>query len=207
MIRLSFKNTADDLFGKSKWWGFPDMPEDLDYPEVPVNEDGEAYDEPLTFICQIRCEDIGPYDPEGLLPHSGMLYFFGAMDYFLGNYDALLSPGLGEWSSRYFKVLYAPSCEGLHTHSIVYDDGTPACLPAREILFNADTESESRLLGEPFFEEVRGEMPGLLSLLQVDEDDDSDLRFFDCGMLNFLISPEDLQARRFSRVRCYLHSL
>ena len=31
-------------------------------------------------------------------------------------------------------------------------------------------------------------------------------RFFDCGMLNFLISPADLAARRWDGVRCYLHS-
>ena len=31
-------------------------------------------------------------------------------------------------------------------------------------------------------------------------------RFFDCGMLNFLILPEDLAARRWNQVKVYLHS-
>ena len=46
----------------------------------------------------------------------------------------------------------------------------------------------------------------MLSLLQIDEDDAWGLRFFDSGMLNFMISPGDLAARRFTAVRAWLHS-
>ena len=222
------------LFAKSKWWGFPDLPEDLDWPSVPVNDEGDEYDDPLTFICQLRCDELAPFDSEGLLPHEGMLYFFAALDYFLGNLDAAVAPGLGEWEAPYFKVLYSPSVENLHTHSLLYDDGSPACLPEEAISFNMATGgvevrrsflSEAArggsetglqcpgaicdgtgLLGHPFFEEVESEMPGMISLLQIDENDDWGLRFFDCGMLNFLISPEDLAARRWNQVKVYLHS-
>ena len=194
------------LFAKSKWWGFPDLPEELDWPAVPVNDDGDEYDDPLTFICQLRCDELAPFDPEGLLPHEGMLYFFAALDYFLGNLDAAAAPGLGEWEAPYFRVLYSPSAENLHTHSLLYDDGSPACLPAEEVRFGNDGDSETRLLGKPFFEEVGSEMPGMISLLQIDGNDDWDLRFFDCGMLSFLISPEDLAARRWNQVKVYLHS-
>jgi len=210
MISVSTIKTDSGLFGRSKWWGFPDMPGELDYPEAPVNLDGEVYEDPLTFICQIRCREIAPLDPRGLLPHEGMLYFFAALDYFLGDIDADLAPGMGEWDPQYFKVLYSPSCENLHTHSIVYDDGTPACLPAEAVEFSKYVSSaglsETRLLGKPYFEEVREEMPGLVSLLQIDENDEWGLRFFDSGMLNFLMTPEDLAERRWDRVRCYLHS-
>jgi len=204
MIGIKTFKTGKDLFGKSKWWGCPDLPENMDYPEVPVNEDGETYDDPLTFLCQIRCEDLAVQDPEGLLPHEGMLYFFAALDYYLGNLDAIVAPGIGEWDPNCFRVLYAPSCEDLHAHSIVYDDGTSAYLPEEAVVLGAG--EETRLLGEPFFEEVRQEMPGMISLLQVDENDDWGLRFFDSGMLNFMIKPEDLAERRWDRVRCYLHS-
>ena len=224
------------LFGQSKWWGFPDMPEELEYPEVPVREeyvddDGrdavDEYDGPLTFICQIRCSDLAAVDPEGLLPHEGMLYFFAALDYFLGNLDAVVSPGLGEWEAPWFKVLWAPSCENLHTHSILYEDGSEACLPAVPMAFGSGVGGGSgevadscgaagdscettgdgfQLLGRPFYDEVVQEMPGIINLLQIDENDDWGLRFFDCGMLNFLIAPADLAARRWSAVRCYLTS-
>lgn len=205
MISLSFAKTDSELFGRSKWWGFPDMPEELEYPEVPVNVDGEMYLDPLTFICQIRCADLSEHDPEGLLPHEGMLYFFAALDYFLGNLDADVAPGMGEWNPQHFKVLYSPSCDNLHTHSIVYEDGTPACLPAEEILFGGE-ESYTRLLGKPYFEEVSEAMPGMVSLLQIDENEGWGLRFFDSGMLNFLISKKNLASRKWQEARCYLHS-
>ncbi len=236
-IQIKFGSAGGSLFGQSKWWGFPDMPEDLEYPEVPVREeyvddDGhdavDEYDDPLTFICQIRCSDLAAVDPEGLLPHEGMLYFFAALDYFLGNLDAAVSPGLGEWEAPCFKVLWAPSCENLHTHSILYEDGTEACLPAVPMAFSCGVAGGSceagggssgsaggfcgaagdgfQLLGRPFYDEVVQEMPGMINLLQIDENDDWNLRFFDCGMLNFLITPADLAARRWSAVRCYLTS-
>ena len=207
MIGIRTEPAEGELFGQSKWWGFPDLPESLDWPSMPVNDDGDEYDDPLTFICQIRCEELAPFDPEGLLPHTGMLWFFAALDYFLGNLDAACCPGLGEWEAPYFRVFYAPSCEGLHEHSLLYDDGSPAVLPAESLsFFPADGDSYTRLLGAPFFEEVSWEAPGMLSLLQIDENDDWGLRFFDSGMLNFMISPEDLAARRFSAIRAVLHS-
>lgn len=222
-IQIKFGAAGGALFGQSKWWGFPDMPEDLEYPEVPVREEYvddagrdavDEYDDPLTFICQIRCSDLAAVDPEGLLPHEGMLYFFAALDYFLGNLDAVVSPGLGEWDAPWFKVLWAPSCENLHTHSILYEDGTEACLPAVPMAFSCGSAGDScettgdgfQLLGRPFYDEVAQEMPGMINLLQIDENDDWNLRFFDCGMLNFLITPADLAARRWSAVRCYLTS-
>ena len=200
--------SGEELFGRSKWWGFPDMPEDLDYPEVPVLEEDDEYDDPLTFICQIRCEELAPFDPKCVLPHEGMLYFFAALDYFLGNFDAALSPGMGEWEAPFFKVMYSPTCDNLHTHSVLYEDGSNACLPAQPLSFSAvgPMDDGFRLLGRPFYEEVKEDMPGMISLLQLDGDDDWGLVFYDCGMLNFLISHADLAARRWDAVRCYLYS-
>lgn len=208
MISLSFAKTDSELFGRSKWWGFPDMPEELEYPEVPVNVDGELYYDPLTFVCQIRCADLAPHDPEGLLPHEGMLYFFAALDYFLGDLDTPAYPGMGEWKKEYFRVLYSPSLDQLHTHHLNYPDGTQATMPAEVISFEKVSKDDDgqRLLGYPYLEEVRQEMTGWLSLLQVDESDRWGLTFHDSGMLNFLIRPEDLQQRRWNQTTCYLFS-
>lgn len=212
IIKLKTQPVSDDnpLFRQSKWWGHPDMPEELDYPEVTVvGEGGEEYGDPLTFVCQIRCEDIAALDQEGLLPHAGMLYFFAALDYFLGDLNSPAYPGMGQWQKKYFKVLYSPTCDNLHTHSIVFDDGTPATLPAEAVTFTAADESDDgiRLLGRPYIEEVRQAMPGMLSLLQIDESDRWSLIFHDCGMLNFLIAPEHLRQRQWEKVACYLFSL
>ena len=95
-IKLNLAKTDRVLFCGSKWWGDPDMPENMQYPTIEVTEDGETFDYPLTFICQINCEDLIPYDPKGFLPHEGMLYFFGAIDEWIG-YDSPTHNGIGEW--------------------------------------------------------------------------------------------------------------
>lgn len=209
MIRIETHLADGPLTGKSKWWGEPDMPEELDWPTVMVrDEDGELYEDPLTFVCQIRCADIAPFDPAGLLPHEGMLYFFAALDYFLGDLDTPAYPGMGEWKKEYFRVLYSSSLDQLHTHHLNYPDGTQATMPAEVISFEKVSKDDGgqRLLGYPYLEEVRQEMTGWLSLLQVDESDRWGLTFHDSGMLNFLIRPEDLQQRRWDQTTCYLFS-
>lgn len=209
MIKITTHPTDNSLFGQSKWWGEPDMPEELDYPEVTVtDQDGDSWQDPLTFVCQIRCAELAPFDPEGLLPHKGMLYFFAALDYFLGDYDALSYPGMGEWQPDHFRVLYAPSCKVLHTHHILNADGTSATLPAEAITLTACRENGDglRLLGLPYIVEVQDDMPGMLSLLQVDEDDRWNLTFHDCGTLNFLIRPSHLKKHQWDKAACYLFS-
>ncbi len=208
MIKITTSPTEDPLFGQSKWWGEPDMPETMAYPEALVTEDGDSWQDPLTFVCQIRLEDIAALDPEGLLPHEGMLYFFAALDYFLGDIEAPSYPGMGPWQPQHFRVLYAPNCEALHTHHVFAADGTPANQPAEAITFTASDANDDgqRLLGLPYIEDVREAMPGMLSLLQVDEDDRWGLTFHDCGTLNFLIRPDDLKKRQWDKVACYLFS-
>ncbi len=199
-IRLKFHETENDLTGRSKMWGCPDLPESLDYPEVAVDDDGELVDDPMTFICQIRLEDIAALDNEGILPHKGMLYFFASLDYFLGNPDALVSPGMGRWDKRCFKVLYSDSCEDLHTHRIVFDDGTEYGLKARGITFEGcpDKEDGFKMLGRPYLDEIEEMYPGWDLMLQIDCQDEWDLQFYDCGMLCFL--------KMGNEVECYLHS-
>ena len=209
MIRIETHPAGNPLTGKSKWWGEPDMPDSLDYPELTVtDENGEHYADPLTFVCQIRCEELAVHDAEGLLPHEGMLYFFAALDYFLGDIDAPSYPGMGTWSKNSFRVLYSATCDELHTHRIVGEDGLPATLPAETITFTKCTDGTDglRMLGLPYIEEVREAMPGSISLLQVDESDRWNLTFHDCGTLNFLIRPDDLRQRRWEQAECYLFS-
>ena len=177
-IKITTRITDKDLTGHSHWWGAPDMPEGMAYPCIEVeDEDGGRYPEPLTFVCQIRCADIAGLDPEGLLPHKGMLYFFAPIDYFLGDDGSPLdyhdSPA----------VLYTEREEGLRPYELCWE-GTDESVfrPVEEMLFS------------------RAESPGCLSLLQIDEDDRWGLRFYDCGMYYFLIRPRDLRARRWGRV-------
>ena len=199
-IKINIQQTETDLAGKSHWWGFPDLPESFEWP---CNQD----DELLTFICQIRLEDIAHLDPEGCLPHKGMLWFFAELDYFLGDTDAPCS-GSGEWEQGTFKVLYSEDCSELRTHEYYWEDGEPAVLPAEEMLFEMTSETDFgfKLLGMPAMTEgYEDENEGLMSLLQLDEEERWNLRFFDCGTINFMV-PTERNQDDFSDVSLYLHS-
>lgn len=60
----------------SKIGGLPDTPHDFIWPRYK--------NKPLCFIAQINCEELSEYDIDGILPPSGMLYFF---------YDVFGQPG------------------------------------------------------------------------------------------------------------------
>ena len=200
-IKINIQPTSEDLAGKSHWWGFPDLPEAMDWP---CGDDGETL---LTFICQIRLEEIAALDPEGRLPHKGMLWFFADLDYFLGDLDAPCG-GSGEWTAGSFRVLYSDDSSDLHTHEYYYEDSEPAVLKAEEITFETTSETDFgfKLLGMPAMTEgYENENEGLMSLLQLDEEERWGLRFFDCGTVNFMV-PTDRQRDDFSEATFFLHS-
>lgn len=209
-IKLNFTKTNDDLFGKSKWWGAPDLPEDWEYPVI--DDDEGSY--PLTFLCQIRCADLAKYDTKNLLPHEGMLYFFACIDEYFDDdehdYQCPYFNKYGEWDRKTFKVLYSPTTDNLSTYEIFWEDDAPAYKTEVEaITFSIDDSddddsSEFYLLGAPSDPDVLDQCEDYINLLQVDEEDRWDLSFVDCGILNFLITPEDLKNRNFENAIVYL---
>ena len=200
-IKINIQPTQNSLVGQSHWWGFPDLPESVDWP---ANEDGDL----LTFICQIRLEEIAHLDPRGLLPHEGMIWFFADMDYFLGDMDARCN-GIGEWEQDSYMVIYHKKVDRLHTHEYYWEDGSLAVLEAEKIGFeNTDEEDFGfKLLGMPAMTEgYENENEGLLSLLQLDEEDRWVMRFFDCGTINFMMPLEAMLQRDYSQCSLFLHS-
>ena len=83
------------------------------------------------------------------------------------------------------------------------------CCPAEEISFCPCKEGDDdfKLLGIPFFSDVEDLYPSMLSPFQMDSHDDWNLSFHDCGMLIFLISPENLKKRLLNNTIYYLNSL
>ena len=210
-IGFNLKKTERVLFCASKWWGDPDFPEHMEYPTVKVtDEDGETFNYPLTFICQINCEDIASLDPDNLLPHEGMLYFFGAIDEYLG-YESMTHNGMGEWPKGEFVVKYAKSInfETFQSCILVDDDDQPLTEPEMEMEFFRceDNSMTSRLLGVPCYEDVRNEYPGYVSLLHMEENEELGIRFYDCGTLDTLIKESDLKFGNWKKTKTYLHSL
>ena len=171
----------------SHWWGFAAMPDELEYPF-----NGE--DNPLTLVCQFQHEE-------------GMVYVFADLDYFFGDYD-VDGGHIGEWDKRFFRVLYSPTRKDLHIHEICTENGESAVPQAEPLEAPAQRGEESHVLQPAtcWTEELEQEYPGYQVLVQLDENDGIDLRFYDCGTLFFLIKPADLKAKRFDKVKCVLYS-
>lgn len=81
-IRLDLTRVDDEAelpLGASKVGGAPDLPPDTAWPTTSAGQ-------LLPFIAQIRLADVAPFDPEGDLPHTGLLSFFYAMNDADGEY-------------------------------------------------------------------------------------------------------------------------
>ena len=201
-IRLKLEKTDRVLFCGSKWWGDPDMPEGMTYPTVQVTEDGETYDYPLTFICQINCEDIAPYDKEGRFPSEGMLYFFAAIDKWLG-YDSPTSNDTGEWTKGHVAVKYAKSInfETFQSCMMVDDEGQALTEPELTVTFEEceDDAPGIKILGVPASEETNGKYDGYVNLLQIDNEEALAIDFGKGSMLNILMKESDLKFGNWKR--------
>ena len=194
-IKICLEKSQDDLFMQSKWWGNPDMPVGFDVPDD------------LTFICQIRCDEIAEFDKENLLPHKGMLYFFAEIDYYFGHFDSYCPDGY--WDNEDVKVFYVEDIDNQTFEQVVFvdDDDNPVALKELRMVFsNSGPMCETnKMLGEPYnreWEDWDAPYNGWTELLQVDSDDyeGATLNFMDWGMLHILINPKDLKNKDFSKV-------
>jgi len=94
-IRLTtHKVKGDTPLGSTKLGGLPDLPPGVEWPVV----DGVL----LEFVGQFRLADLIPYDAEGRLPQTGMLYFF---------FDGMLTGYDKSQAKDRCKVLYYPFVE------------------------------------------------------------------------------------------------
>ena len=198
-IRLNTNYVDEKLpVGASKFFGAPDIYEGFEWPTIEV--DGEEYDMP--FIGQINLRDAATYDLDGLLPKTGMLYFFYDLDEMPYAPDDLNA----------CKVIYHDGDEDLVSIQYVDEDGEDLSFREMAISFEcveagflAEEGETHLLLGEPsmengFWYEC---IDGWQMLFQLDslETDDICINFTDEGFLCFYIDEEKLQAKDFSDVR------
>lgn len=129
-VRIDFAEKHHNLFCESKFWGDPDMAPDMEYPMLGGR--------PLTFLCQVDCYDIAAFDPQGLLPHEGMLYFFADIDDLLG-YDTGVHHGPGEWPKGHALVKYTKAINMETFKSVVQvdEDDEPLAQAAVALAFTA----------------------------------------------------------------------
>ena len=206
-IKITLNKSERVLFCGSKWWGDPDMPENMQYPTIQINEEGESYDYPLTFVCQINCEDIAAFDPEGRLPHEGMLYFFAAIDECLG-YEAPYRTVLGEWPKGYFVVKYAKTInfETFQSCQLVGDGNESLTEPELEMVFEEckDDAPGLKLLGVTHGRDISEDYPEHLNLLQICESQTAGINFGSDINLNVLMKESDLKFGNWKRCKAVL---
>lgn len=142
-IRIDIGDSHPNLFCDSKFWGDPDMPEDMEYPML----DGR----PLTFLCQVACWDIHGFDKDGFLPEDGMLYFFADIDDLLG-YDTGVHHQPGEWPKGHALVKFTRTVNMETFKSIILldEDDEPISQKAVPLTFSecADGFGGMRMLGD-----------------------------------------------------------
>lgn len=201
-IKLELKRTERILFCGSKWWGDPDMPENMQYPTMEVTEDGETYDYPLTFICQINCEDIAPFDKENRLPHEGMLYFFAAVDDYIG-YESPVHNPAGEWPKGRVILKYAKTInfETFQTCMLVGDEDEQLTENELEIVFS-ECEDEAEGI-KMLSNDLPGSYPDHTNLLKLVSDSVSGLDF-GSGRLDFVIKNSDLGFGNWKKTKAVL---
>ena len=201
-IKIKLQSSDTELFCRSKWWGDPDLPADMDYPTAPAEEDDETFDYPLTFLCQIDCEDIGPLDAEGLLPHQGMFYVFAGIDEYLG-YDSPWHNGIGLWDRKQVVVKYtkAINMETFRSAILVDDEDQPLTSPALKMTFEACQADEKGtcLLGNTT-------QPDRVPFLQL-ASGTAGLQFPGKTMLNLFWSAADHAKGNWKRIQAVLGGL
>ena len=190
-IKLKISKPKDKLpAGSSKLFGNPDVWDGFEWPYI--EENGEKYD--LTFMCQIDCAKAEGFDESGLLPKTGILYFF---------YDLDTMPESPDEKSA--QVLwYNGELPVLHEMVLTDEDGNSLAFSEQSIDFeasDADEKSSHLLLGD--MTQSCDFIKDCLPLLRIGsfETEDAVVNFADKGALYFFIEPVKLKALDFSDVR------
>ena len=190
-IKLKISKPTDKLpAGSSKLFGNPDVWNGFEWPYI--EENGEKYD--LTFMCQIDCAEAEGFDESGLLPKTGILYFFYDLD--------TMPEAPDEKSSRV--LWYNGELSALHEMLLTDEDGNSLAFSEQRIDFDvadSDEKSSPLLLGD--MTQSRDFIKDYLPLLCIGslETEDAEIRFKGNGTLCFYIEKEKLGVRDFSHVK------
>lgn len=221
-LDLTFSEGNDHHAGHSKYGGCPDVPEGFEWP---FDDAGR----PLSLLFQLDCAELSKYDKESLLPTSGHLYFFYELSEmnWEGTENSVRVLYYDKTAGPLHRCEYPASLQTefrLKESSLSlseaatyprYEDLLPVLqnwewvdeyeFACQRSLYFPDQWNGS-LLGydNPIQDSILTDLQDEVLLLQfnsIETDDDYALMFGDCGALYFVISREDLLARRFDKVR------
>lgn len=135
-IVISYEEANEKLpVGSSKFFGDPDLPEDMEWPTGYIysnygpGEDYNTSDEvetarkiKLDFVAQFNLEELAQYDKDNLLPKKGLLSFFHSGDlYYSSVYDKIPDKDNPPLKVLYFediKNLKPRKCESINPECI-----------------------------------------------------------------------------------------
>lgn len=179
--------------GSSKLFGNPAIWDGFEWPYI--KENSERYD--LTFMCQINCAQASCFDESGLLPKTGMLYFF---------YDLDTMPEMP--SEKSARVLwYNGDLSSLHEMILTDESGNSLAFSEQEIEFEAtDTTTMRHSLLEstklyPSCDNNGIDSRVCLLCLSSFETEDAEIRFCGNKRLCYYIERNKLAAHDFSEVK------
>lgn len=201
----------------SRFWGNPDLPLGHEYPSY-IDMDGNQIE--YQFVCQINLAELSSFDMSGKLPRKGMLSFFAKIDHYLGvDNDNFISGYISDTDDvrvLFFPEVGLPGENDNFEETVLVDDSNQPVNPTEyHIGFSLERPSdycdEHAIMAEPTFREWENwdsPFEDWEILLQVDSfsGDDFNLNFMDFGVLDFLISPEDIADSRFDNVRAIVLS-
>lgn len=195
----------------SRFLGCPALPERFNYP---VCADGQGGVWPYTFVCQLNLEELASWGFDGLLPVRGVLSFFAMIDPYLGRFEAPLCIGGTISDMELVKVFYFPDDKDLRTIAPPVPDSCPFPPTGWQMSFtrrHGKLQEDHGLFVPPVHRPWETWDPPFEDwqiLLQVDSEEGNgfQLNFMDCGVLAFLIHPDDLARKDFSRVRAVVLS-
>ena len=228
-LKIPFSKDKDLPVGGSKYGGCPDVPDGFEWP---LDDAGR----PLSLLLQFDCAELSKYDTESLLPKTGHLYFFYELsemnwegtensvrviyfdedagplhrcdfpDSLEAGYRLKESPLHLEVSDSYPRYKDLVRIDPEMNYKFVNEQGI-----AMQRLGYLPATMQGSLLGydDPAQDSILTDLQKDVLLLQfnsVETDDENELMFYDGGALYFVISREDLLARRFDKVRFELQS-
>ncbi|MCR5313353.1 MAG: DUF1963 domain-containing protein [Bacteroidaceae bacterium] len=231
-IKINFKPKDESAIsiGCSKYGGQPDVPEEFVWPR-------DDQERPLSLLLQINCSDLTVYDSEKLLPTTGRLYFFYELSeqnwegtehsvkviYDNTDHNNLQKIEFPEDLSEEYRLnerelifnsekSYMSFEEFMYrnTYSDISDDEID------EITERVDDEKSYDKIGNMlgFADFIQGIITEdfdnnilLLQMNSLEDEDDEELMFGDCGAIYFYISREDLKLKNFENIKfemqCY----
>ncbi|MBQ3723192.1 MAG: DUF1963 domain-containing protein [Bacteroidales bacterium] len=221
-LDLTFSEGNDHRAGHSRYGGCPDVPEGFEWP---CDDAGR----PLSLLFQLDCAELSKYDKESLLPTSGHLYFFYELSEMNWEgtensirvlyYDKTAGPlhrceypdslqpeyRLKESSLRLSEGDSYPRYEDLLPIIQNWEWVDEYAFACQRLLYFPDQWNGSFLgYDNPIQESILTDLQDDVLLLQfnsIETGDEYELIFGDCGALYFVISREDLLARKFDNIR------